>query len=167
MTPAYYQELFQHMRWANHRMWGCVMQLSDEQYVQPLEYSIGSIQRQTVHTMGVEYWWPEYLRGGETKFLRVKEFPDRAAVRARWDEIEAANLAYVAALTMDDLQREIMPPFGPDDRKPLRVWQVLTQVVMHSHDHRAQIMAMLHGFGVVGVEQDYIGYLFEQMLTQG
>lgn len=159
MFTAHIQQLFEYNQWANHRVWDCIMQLTDEQFTQDLDYSVGSLHVQCVHTMGVEHWWVHFLRTGELDFLKLEDYPDRASIRAKWDTIEAINMAYVGSLTQDDLMRDVRPDFWEENEPPIRVWQALLQVTNHSTDHRAQMLAGLHKLGAPTVEQDYLEYL--------
>jgi uncharacterized damage-inducible protein DinB len=150
-------------------MWDCVMQLSQEDFLKPLTFSIGSIHIQCAHTMGVEYWWLGFLRTRELVFLTEEEvmaYTDRLALRKRWDEVTAVNKAYVASLTDDELKRLVKPEFWDEDEAPISVAQALTQVANHSTDHRAQIMAMLHTLGGIGVGQDFLSYLHRNAASE-
>lgn len=164
MYKQHFIDLYDYTDWANRRTWACVMKLSQADYEKHLTYSIGSILVQCVHTMAVERWWLHFLATGEFDFSededdKLELYKDRAKLRARWDEITAINKAYVASLTVDELQRLVRPEFWPEPEPGITVAQALIQVANHSTDHRSQIMAMLHQFGVDGVEHDFLGYL--------
>lgn len=162
MNKEYFVEMFAYTDWANREVWERVLLLSDEAFFQPLDYSIGSIYEQVVHTMAVEYWWPHYLSTGNLQFLSEdewEEYRSRAAIRARWDQVSASNQAYAATLTEGELARIVKPSVWEEDRPGMTVAQALTQVILHSMDHRAQTLAMLHTLGIEGVGQDYLRYL--------
>lgn len=162
MDGRYFAELFDYNFWAHRRVWECVMQLSEEAYRQDLGYSVGSIRNQVVHTLAVEHWWFTFLDTGELAFLDDERLTARAAVRARWDATEALVRAYLARLTPGELRREVRPAFWPTGRRPIAVYQALTQVANHSTDHRAQTLAGLHRLGAPTVGQDVLDHLFEQ-----
>jgi uncharacterized damage-inducible protein DinB len=44
------------------------------------------------------------------------------------------------------------------------VWQVLIHVVNHGTDHRAQILRILHDFGLKTTSQDFIFYVYDRSL---
>ncbi|MBC8160894.1 MAG: DinB family protein [Roseiflexaceae bacterium] len=161
MDTAYFCDLYRYTYWANRKVWACVEQLNDEQFTQELDYSIGALRNQCIHTMGVESWWITFLATGTLQFLSFDDYPTRASVRAKWDEIERYVLGYLDSLTPDQLQREVHPDFWEDD-PPIKLWQALLQVANHSTDHRAQILAGLHRLGGPTVGQDYLDYLDEQ-----
>jgi uncharacterized damage-inducible protein DinB len=162
MYKDHFVELYDYTDWANQRMWDCVMKLSQADFEKHLEYSIGAIHIQCVHTMSGEFWWLGYLRTGEAVFITEEEtelYKDRAKLRARWNELTEINKIYVATLTDTELQRKVKATWWDETDPAITVAQALTQVANHSTDHRSQIMAMLHGFGVDGVEQDFLAYL--------
>lgn len=167
MTPEYFAMLYDYTAWANRRVWACVMQLPEEKYFEELDYSIGSIFIQCLHTAAVEMWWLSFLATGEVQFVEDADaYKDRAALRLKWDEIEAANRAYIAHLTPQELEREVRPPFWEADKQPIKVWQALLQVAHHSTDHRAQTLAGLHQLGAPTVGQDVLDYLFERQTVR-
>ncbi|MFN2195287.1 MAG: DinB family protein [Anaerolineales bacterium] len=143
----------------NRSLWeDYLTQLSDEQFTQPVGYSHGSLRNQVVHLMSVDDTWFSGLRGlNIPEPLDPAAFADRAAIRARWDTIEAAMRAYLEALSDETLRAQ--PLEGED--AGLYVWQVLLQVVNHGTDHRAQMLRMLNDLGIKTVSQDYIFYVYE------
>jgi uncharacterized damage-inducible protein DinB len=168
MNRDYFVELYDYTEWANRRVWDCAMQLSDEDYFKPLDYSIGSIFIQLLHTMGVEFWWLNYLATGELVFLTEEECQsyeeDRTKFRARWDTVVANNRAYLLSLSDEELGRMVKPEhFEAENQRAITVAQALCQVANHSTDHRAQTLALLHTLGVQGVEQDFLNYLHREI----
>jgi uncharacterized damage-inducible protein DinB len=52
----------------------------------------------------------------------------------------------------------------PEEDKGLIVWQVLLHVVNHGTDHRAQLLRLLNDLGVKTTSQDYIFYVYENVM---
>ena len=148
-----FRQLYDYHFTVNRRIWDkCVMSLSDEQFYRELPYSIGSIHNQTVHMMSIDERWFSGLRGvALPDFLKPADYPDRAAVRWYWDEVEGQMRDYLATLTDEQL-------FAP--LNDLQVWQVLIHVANHATDHRAQVLAMLNTMGVKTFPQDFIFHLW-------
>lgn len=159
-VPAF-TSLFDYNAWANRRLWDCVQQLSEEQFDHHIDHSIGSIHNQVAHIMGVEYWWFQFLRTGQLKFVTDADCATRESIRAKWDETEQVIRDYVAALTPAELAREVSPPFWEAEKPSIRVYEALFQVAIHSIDHRAQTLAALHQVGGPTTPQDYIFYRFD------
>lgn len=162
MDAQVFVTLYDYNAWANRRVWDCVMQLSDTQFDQEIDYSIGAIHTQVAHMMGVEYWWFQFLRTGELKFVTEADIVSRATIRARWDDTEQIIREYVSRLTSYELQREVKPPFWEPEKPALKVYEALFQVANHSLDHRAQTLAGLARLGGPTTPQDFIFYKFDR-----
>lgn len=160
MHAAYFQDFYAYTFWTHRQVWACIEELEPEQFERDLDYSIGSLRDQCIHTLGIEFWWFRYLATGRLEFVEVEKLTDRAAIRAAWDGVENEVTAYLAALTSEELTRAVKPEFWEPQHAPVQVWQALLQVANHSTDHRAQILAGLHRVGGRTVEQDYLAYHF-------
>lgn len=149
----------------NRALWDTyVGQLSYEQFIQPVNYSYGSVRNQIVHMINVDDIWFSELRGGEPlEPPPPGEADDRQIIRAYWDAVEAQMRDYLATLQDDALFST--PITEPDEDKDLIVWQVLLHVVNHGTDHRAQLLRLLHDLGVQTTGQDYIFYVYDHPLT--
>ena len=69
---------------------------------------------------------------------------------------------YLAKL-QDDMLFE-KPIEDPEEDKDLILWQVLLHVVNHGTDHRAQLLRLLNDLGVKTTSQDYIFYVYENVI---
>src|SRR5690348_14587153 len=124
----------------NRKIWdNYVMSLSQEQFTQPLNYSMGSVRNHIVHLVNVDDAWFTDLRGLEIPEVRaIDGVDDRDLIRAHWDKIEQMMRDYLANLRDDMLWTK--PLQGED--KDLILWQVLLHVVNHGTDHRAQLLRL-------------------------
>jgi uncharacterized damage-inducible protein DinB len=144
----------------NRRIWDYVTQLSAEQFMQPANYSHGSVRDQIVHLMNVDEGWFTELRGGEfPEPFPPADFDDRDKIRARWNSVEQNMREYLARLRDDMLLSK--PIKEPEEDKDLILWQVLLHVANHGTDHRAQILRLLNDLGVETSSQDYMFYVYE------
>lgn len=135
-----------------------IVPLSQEQFIQPVDYSHGSVRDQIVHLMDVDEAWFGDLQGAEiVEPLDPAKQNDRGAIRAHWDIVEQNMREYLANLRDELLSTQ--PLHGEDEN--LFLWQVLLHVVNHGTDHRAQILRALHDLGVDTTAQDYIFYVYE------
>lgn len=164
MTIQDIEHLFDYNRWANRRVWQCVLPLTETQFHQSSTYSIGSVQQQVVHTMLVEDLWLQRIRGTPlVSFPSADMFPTRESIRVRWDAIEQDWIKYIAGLTNEALNAEIKYMSIKDHQlryAPLGL--VLSHVINHSTDHRAQTLALIHSLGSPTIEQDIIFYWWEK-----
>ena len=146
----------------NRRIWDYVTQLSAEQFMQPANYSHGSVRDQIVHLMNVDEGWFTELRGGEfPEPFPPADFDDRDKIRTRWDSIEQSMRSYLANLRDDMLLTR--PIEEPEEDKDLILWQVLLHVANHGTDHRAQILRLLNDLGIETSSQDYMFYVYEHL----
>jgi uncharacterized damage-inducible protein DinB len=146
----------------NRKLWEQVASLSPERFLQPIEYSRGSVREQVIHLMDAEDVWFSELSGVEPfEPLPPADFDDRERIRAHWDRVEQKTHAYLAELQDDILFTQ--PIQEPEEDKALIVWQVLLHVVNHATDHRAQILRLLNDLGVKTTSQDYIFYVFDHL----
>ena len=143
----------------NRIMWDrYVAQMSDEQFTQAINYSLGSVQNQIVHLIWFYDVWFSGLRGiALPEPLHPANFPNRESIRAHWDVVEQNMHNYLAQLRDEMLFEK--PLEGEDEN--LAVWQVLLQVVNHGTDHRAQIFRVFSDMGIKTVSQDYIFYAYD------
>ena len=142
----------------NRKLWDLyVMNLPEEQFLQTIPYSIGSVRNQVVHLMSVDNGWfgdlshQDFLEGVDLDNLN-----DRAAIRAEWDKVEKHMGDYLATLRDDMLFTK--PLSGEDEN--LVLWQILLHVMNHGTDHRAQLLRLLHDFGLATTAQDYVFHLY-------
>jgi uncharacterized damage-inducible protein DinB len=162
MKPNEVKTLFNYDAWAFERVWECISQLSDAQFVEEIDYSTGSIRNIVVHMMSASRNWMSRLQGTEMPARLVfEDFDTLSKTRAKWDEVQRECLDYVHSLNEDQLDETIhweLPARGLQ-LSNLR-WEILLHVANHGTDHRAQILAILHHhFHVKTVEQDLIIYL--------
>lgn len=160
--------LYDYNRWASGLMWRAIAQLNEEQWLRPQAYSRGSVHDQVVHMMYAPARWFHSLAGkpGQAD-LQPERFPHWQEAQTCWDELWRANEAFVAGCTEEDLQQVMA--WGPTSRGYqgyTPYWQILTHLVTHTLDHRAQIFMMMNTeFGVETPEQDIFYYFYEQGLS--
>jgi uncharacterized damage-inducible protein DinB len=163
MNSDYFRRLYDYNFWAHRQVWACALELTDEQFARPHNYSIGSMHAQLVHTMGAEWLWLERLHGTSHNALPTPaEYPTREAIRARWDTVEADWRAYLNNVTEFQITQklEYQNLSGKHYNTPL--FEILMHVANHGTDHRAQMLALLHHLGTKTIEQDVIVYVREK-----
>ncbi|MCB0139612.1 MAG: DinB family protein [Caldilineaceae bacterium] len=136
------------------RLWESINHLRDEQFVMDIPYSHGSVRNHVIHIAGVDGRWLRGLRGepNACEFQPAPSaYPSLAAAQQLWVSVSADVQGYVATMTEADL---ITIPSGMEEPR----WQILTHIVNHGTDHRAQLLRMLHDFGVPTFDQDLIFY---------
>lgn len=145
-ADAFRQQFERHFA-LNRSLWdGPIANLTEKLFRQPLGYSVGSVRNQTVHILNIDERWFCSLQGVPVPgLLNPVYFGTRAAVRVRWDKVEAQMQAYLAGLRDADLQRT---------ESGYPVWVALFQVLNHGQDHRAQLRTMLAMLGLEAPHED-------------
>jgi uncharacterized damage-inducible protein DinB len=147
---------------AHRRVWTCIDQITDAQFVQDFPYSLGSVRNHLVHLIGVDQRWLARMQQQPVpQSPENSTFSTRAAVRAYYDEVEAAVLAYVNGLDDATLAESVRFTLrGSEGHKPR--WLIAVHMVNHGTDHRAQVLPLLHGFGAPTFEQDLMLHYWDK-----
>ncbi|TFG95181.1 hypothetical protein E4H12_13810 [Candidatus Thorarchaeota archaeon] len=147
------RHLFEYHLKLNRTFWDyCVENLQWEQFLQETGISVDTIRNQFVHMMSVEERWFQGFEGPPnpgTDDPLLYDTPEK--IREKWDTVEAEIRRILKDFTDEDLERTY--------HQNMKVWHVLSHVVNHGTAHRAQIGAMLRGFGFKPPPQDYIYYV--------
>jgi uncharacterized damage-inducible protein DinB len=134
--------------WARDRMLDAVDGLTSDQYARDLGSSFRSVRDTVVHIYAAEWiWYMRWLGTSPSALVTVDQFPDIAAIRNAWTELEGKVRAFVSALDEDGVTRVI--PYtllsGVSSTSPF--WQMIQHVVNHASYHRGQVTTMLRQLG--------------------
>lgn len=168
MTPEEVRILYDYNAWANHRALDAAAGLSTEQFVKPMGSSFASVRDTLAHICGAEWIWLERFQGRSPASLPDSaECMDVASLRAKWAEQEKRLLAFVAALRLEDLNRQL-------EYKTLRfgtyknpLWQSMQHVVNHGTYHRGQVTTLLRQHGAQPVLTDLMHFYRERAVAAG
>jgi uncharacterized damage-inducible protein DinB len=163
MTVDDFRTLYEYNSWANRRTLDACSALSVEQFTRDLHSSFGSVRDTVAHIYGAEWIWLERWHGRIPSALpTAADFPDLAALRARWAEHERNLNEYIRSLTPSELGRVIkyqntkgVPFEGP-------IWPMLQHVVNHSTYHRGQVTTLLRQLGAAPASTDLIVFYRER-----
>lgn len=146
----------------NRKIWEqCIVPLTQEQFTQTIDYSVGSAHNQVVHMMNIDDRWFSGLRGEEVPgFINPVHLQMRDAIREKWDTVETRMRGYLSTLTDDMLTTT---PFYEPDQDKTQLWQILMHVINHGTDHRAQLLSLLNHLGVKTFPQDYYFFVIGHM----
>jgi uncharacterized damage-inducible protein DinB len=160
MTIDNIKQLFDYTEWANHLALDAASALTAEQRKHDFKISHGSIHGTLLHMAAAEWIWLERWHGtSPTQFWPAEEFPDLAAIRARWSEIEQRRSAFLAEINDAALAQDLSFRLLNGTADALPLGGQMQHVVNHATLHRGQVVGMIRQLGVAPPATDYLFYL--------
>ena len=163
------QLLYEYDRWANKRVLQAVSVLSIEQFMRELGGGFSSVRDTLVHIVGGEWIWLAYwkepphsaafvtgLQKRRDALFDPKAYPDVAAVKSKWVEVEKEQMDFVNRLTNESLEK--MLSFRATEVSLAHLMQHLAN---HSTYHRGQIAVMMRQLGAKPMATDFHLFLLE------
>jgi uncharacterized damage-inducible protein DinB len=156
---------YEYTSWANGRILDVAGALTTEQLLEPRLTGHGSIRDTLVHMMSAHRgwlsWWDGSLSAMEAynRQMSPADYPDVPALRRAWAEIEQQTLAFVSGLRDEDPARVYGFDLPNGRRWETPLWGMMEHIVNHGTQHRAEVAAMLTGFGHSPGDLDLIYYL--------
>ncbi len=172
MTKDDIQLLYEYDRWANNRVLQAVSSLSAEQFTYVLGGGLGSVRDTLIHIVGGAWIWLEYwkkpphspalladLRKRRDALFSPDAFPNVAAVRSKWGEVEKEQARFVNRVTNESLEK--MLPFRGTQ---VRLAHLMQHLANHSTYHRGQVAMMMRQLDVEPLVTDFHVFLVEGRL---
>ena len=151
---------YEYHTWANERILNTAAQLTGEQFVAAGSASFSSVRDTLVHTMWAQWNWLLRWRGEPNpRPFDPAAYPDVAAVRAHWAEIDRETHAFVARV--DDAALDAICRYVNSRNEPMAypLWQQMLHQVNHGTQHRSEIAVILTAYGHSPGGMDFIVYL--------
>jgi uncharacterized damage-inducible protein DinB len=163
------QLLYEYDRWANNRVFQAVSALSAEQFTRDLGGSYRSVRDALLHIIAGEWGWLAYwkepshsatfladLKTRRDRLFNRDVFPNVAALRQKWAEVEKEQAEFVNSLTNETLGK--MLPFRSTQ---VRLVHLVQHLANHSTYHRGQVSLMMRQLGAEPVATDFHVFLVE------
>lgn len=117
MNADAFRHLYDYHFTVNRKIWDThIMALTQEQFTQKVDYSVGSIHNQIVHLMSVDHaWFCDLLGVKNSGFFDPEQYTEREKIRAKWDDVEQTMREYLANLKDDMLFSQ--PLTDPEDSR--------------------------------------------------
>jgi uncharacterized damage-inducible protein DinB len=167
MTRDDIQLLFEYDRWANNRILHAASSLSVEEFTRDLGGSFHSVRGTLVHIIGSEWAWltiwkepsltPAFVTDFWTRLDGIfppDAFPDVAAVRLRWAEVEREQSEFVNRVTNESLGKMV-----PVHSTKISLAHLMQHLANHSTYHRGQVAEKMRQLGAVPVATDFAFFL--------
>lgn len=159
MTVRDLEVLVDYSYWANGQFLEVLRQLTDEQFVQPVAGSYGSLRNTLVHMLSAEWGWLDRCGGpARGPALNAGDYPTAASIRARWQEVEAHMRGFLARLQDEDLERTIQFSIGKGPMQVMRLGELMHHAVIHGIHHRGQVALLLRSLGYTPGNVDILLY---------
>ena len=153
------QQLYRYNKWANATVMKSVAPLSTEELTRHLGGSFPCVRDTLVHIMAAEWIWLRRWKGVSPRSLfEASEFPDLAAVRARWGEIETEQMDFVKETTDESLARIISYVNTRNQTWEYPLGRLMQHLVNHSSYHRGQVANFLRQLGAQPAATDFLIY---------
>lgn len=160
--------LFDYNYWATARIMRVALAVTPEQFTAPNTSSYGSLRGTLVHLLRSEMIWRRRLQGEPmpTGIPIEADFSTPQALYETWQAEETQMRVWLQGLSDADVQIVIAyksaktADQGVAYKNP--VWQILTHVVNHGTQHRAEAAAMLTDFNHSPGDIDLIVYFREK-----
>ena len=158
------ERLYDYSCWANRKLLGVVSELPPEQFTQSVAGSYGSIRNTLVHVLSAEWGWLDRC-GGPSRGERLKpeDYPTVESLADAWKQVENYMRAFLAALTDDDLSRDVEFALGAGPTRSLRLGDLLQHTMIHAVHHRGQAALLLRALGYAPGNFDLVLYASENV----
>lgn len=169
MTTDDLQLLYEYDRWANKRVLQAAATLSSEEFTRDLGGSFRSVRDTLVHIVRSEEGWltcwkepspsPTFVMDFWTRhdaLFDPSAFPDLAAVRLGWAEVEREQIEFVNRVTRESLKRTL-----PVGAKQISLAHLMQHLANHSSYHRGQIALMMRQLSAAPLATDFAMFLME------
>ncbi len=169
MTKDDIQLLYEYDRWANERVLRAVSTLNAGEFTRDLRGSFRSVRDTLVHIVGSEWSWLRCWKEPTPTSAFIDDvwtqhdalfnpgaFPDLAAVRFKWTEVEKEQIEFVNRATNESLERMI-----PVRTTQISLAHLMQHLANHSTYHRGQISLMMRQLAAKPLATDFAMFLME------
>ena len=169
MTQDDIQLLYEYDRWANNRVLQAASTLSAEEFTRDLGGSFRSVRDTLVHIVHSERGWLACWKEPSPSSAFVVDFwtrhnvrfypnafPDVAAVRLRWAEVEGEQAEFVIRVTNESLRRMLLV-----GATQISLAHLMQHLANHSTYHRAQVALMMRQFAAEPLSTDFAMFMME------
>lgn len=137
--------LFRHNLWANLRLFDTCVALDEEQLAATTIGTFGAIYNTLRHIVAAEQSYLFRLSGQQSDLpMQREDNPDVTVLRAYVQRSGEGLIAFAGSTGPSD----VLPMEWDEQRWPVPASLILTQVINHANEHRAQVMTILTQEGV-------------------
>lgn len=163
MKLADIQLLYNYNYWASAKILMAATNVTQEEFLAPVSFPNGSLRGILVHIVAAEWIWRMRIDEGTypSSLLVPEDFSNFLVVLERFQEEEANMRGYLARLSDKAINESVTYRHTSGAEHTQVLWQILTHLVMHGMQHRAEAAAALTDLGHSPGDIDLIVYLRE------
>ena len=145
MSVAMIRDLYEYHRWANRTLFDFAAALGDDLCSRDVgaQFSHPKVTRMFGHLYGADWLWLSRWKGTSPTSQPGAELTTMAAVRARWEPLEAEQKAFVDGLVESDLARIVSYKNTEGKAFTAPLGPLLQHVANHATHHRSEIATMV------------------------
>jgi uncharacterized damage-inducible protein DinB len=145
VSVAMILDLYEYHRWANRTLFDFAAALGEELCGRDVgaQFSHPRVTRMFAHLYGADWIWLSRWKGTSPTTQPGAELPTMAAVRARWEPVEAEQKAFVESLQASDLGRALQYKNTEGKAFTAPLGPLLQHVANHATHHRSEIATMI------------------------
>jgi uncharacterized damage-inducible protein DinB len=168
MVLAHVHTLFEYHYWAYELIFAQVEKLTKEQFTAQREFPHGGVQSTLAHLLLAEVIWRKRLTDNSpdrrwfVDFTREKREADFAALRKDFAREMVAMQAFLDTLKENDLIKEWSYTDSRGNPYQAELIGLLTHLVLHGMQHRAELAQMLTQFEHSPGDIDYLFWMREE-----
>ena len=172
MIPAEtIRKLFTYYYWARDEQLEACEALSEEQWTRDLGNSFASVRDTFHHILIAEWAWNRRWRNGALDNVPdPNDVPTVAALRERWQPIEADTKNFLAGLDHDrqndGLNKNVTFTNMQGNENTCALWETFYHLLNHQSYHRGQITTMLRQLGADAPSVDYATRYLQHIQSQ-
>ena len=163
MTIEDLENLYDYGYWANKKLFQLILQLTPEQFAQPVGGSYGSIRNTLVHVLSAEWGWLDRCGGPERgPRLNPDDYPTVESLIEAWNKVEGYVRDFLSKLKDEDLARDIEFTIAEPENHSMLLGHLMQHAAIHGVHHRAQVALLLRMIGCVPTNFDLLIYYSEK-----
>jgi uncharacterized damage-inducible protein DinB len=145
MSLAMIRDLYEYNRWANHRLFDFAIGLGEEVCGRDLgkHFSVPTVTRMFAHLYGAESMWLSRWKGTSPTTMPGAELTTMAAIRRKWDGVEAEEGTFIEGLGDADFGLVVNYRNTEGKAYSAPLGQLLQHVANHATHHRSEIATMV------------------------
>ncbi len=148
------RDLFAHQEWADSVHWRTLAEY-------PKAMEDDAVKKRLHHLHSVQRSFLDVWKGSPKKPPPLTDFASMEALRRYVRDYYRDLADYLASVAPAQLEETLRVPWFADPQRPVRRFETMQQVVMHSEHHRAQNATRLRELGGAMPVTDYIVWILD------